>query len=96
MKIGLSVKIDVSKIDKDRLFEGEKGTYMDLSTFIDTDEKDQYGNNGFISQATSKEEREQGVKTPILGNVRVFYTGESESKPQGKPVYDGSTEDIPF
>ena len=73
MKIGLSVKIDVKKIDKARLYEGEKGTYLDLTTFFDTATADQYENNGFISQATTAEEREQGVQTPILGNVKVFF-----------------------
>ena len=74
MKVGLSIKLDVKKIDKARLFEGEKGTYLDLTTFIDTAEQDQYENNGFVSQSTSAEEREQGLKTPILGNVKVFFT----------------------
>lgn len=73
MKVGLSVRIDVSKIDKSRLYKGAKGTYLDLTTFIDTEQKDQYENNGFISQSTTKDERQQGVKTPILGNVRVFH-----------------------
>ncbi len=94
MKIGLSVRIDVTKIEKERLYKGSKGTYLDLTTFVDTDEVDQYDNNGFISQSVDKEEREQGVKTPILGNVKVFYTdGESA------PVQSNSaliTEDIPF
>lgn len=73
MKLGISIKIDVTKIDKSRIFEGRKGKYIDLSTFIDLDQQDEYGNNGFISQQTSKEEREDGVQTPILGNCRVFY-----------------------
>ena len=94
MKIGLSVRIDVTKIEKERLYKGSKGTYLDLTTFVDTDQVDQYDNNGFISQSVDKEEREQGVKTPILGNVKVFYTdGESA------PVQSNSapiTEDIPF
>jgi hypothetical protein len=94
MKVGLSVRIDVTKIEKERLYKGSKGTYLDLTTFVDTDEVDQYENNGFISQSVDKEEREQGVKTPILGNVKVFYTdGESA------PVQSNSaliTEDIPF
>ena len=94
MKVGLSVRIDVTKIEKERLYKGSKGTYLDLTTFVDTDEVDQYDNNGFISQSVDKEEREQGVKTPILGNVKVFYTdGESA------PVQSNSapiTEDIPF
>ena len=94
MKVGLSVRIDVTKIEKERLYKGSKGTYLDLTTFVDTDEVDQYDNNGFISQSVDKEERERGVKTPILGNVKVFYTdGESA------PVQSNSaliTEDIPF
>ena len=94
MKVGLSVRIDVTKIDKERLYKGEKGTYLDLTTFVDTAEQDQYENNGFISQCVDKEEREKGVQTPILGNVKVFYTdGESA------PVQSNSapiTEDIPF
>ena len=96
MKVGVSVRIDVTKIDKERLYKGEKGTYLDLTTFVDTAEQDQYENNGFISQSVDKEEREKGVQTPILGNVKVFYTDGSEqpSTPQAKQaVID---EDIPF
>lgn len=77
--VGISVRIDVNKIDKDRLYKGEKGTYLDLTTFVNLDEKDQYGNNGFISQTVTKEERDAKVKTPILGNVQVFY-GASEKQ----------------
>lgn len=83
MKIGISVKIDVTKIDKARLFEGVKGTYLDLTTFVELDEKDQYGNSGFISQSQSKDEREAGAeRPPILGNCRVFYKGESDQQRQ--------------
>ena len=94
MKVGLSVRIDVTKIEKKRLYKGSKGTYLDLTTFVDTDEVDQYDNNGFISQSVDKEEREQGVKTPILGNVKVFYTDGSD-----QPIVQQATqitEDIPF
>ena len=97
MKVGLSIKLDVTKIDKERLFEGAKGTYLDLTTFIDTSEQDQYENNGFVSQATSSEEREQGVKTPILGNVKVFFT-DGDAVP-GKATASAPTaidEDLPF
>jgi hypothetical protein len=73
MKIGISVRIDVTKIEKERLYKGAKGTYLDLTTFIDTDTEDQYGNHGFISQSVDKDERAAGVKTPILGNCKVFY-----------------------
>lgn len=107
MRLGVSVRIDVTKIDKSRLFKGEKGTYLDLTTFIDTEEKDKYDNHGFISQSTTKDERTAGVQTPILGNVRVFHReGMGQSTPQQQPQseqagpdYGGGedySDDIPF
>ena len=80
MKIGISISIDVTKIDKARLFSGKKGTYMDLTGFIDLDTQDQYGNNGFISQSVSKEEREQNVQTTILGNTKVFFKDDDQQQ----------------
>lgn len=81
MKVGISISIDVTKIDGARIFNGKKGKYIDLTTFIDLDQKDQYDNNGFISQTVSKDERAQGVKTPILGNCKVFFTDSNNSVP---------------
>ena len=88
MKLGLSLKIDVTKIDKARLFKGEKGTYLDITTFIDTDNPSEYGDHGFIAQSVSKEEREQGVKGNILGNAKVFFTGQSEHLPNDQQMAD--------
>ena len=102
MKVGINVRIDVTKIDKSRLYKGAKGTYLDLTTFVDTVEQDQYENNGFISQSLTKEERDAGQKTPILGNVKVFYTdGESAPSNTGKVKQvmqeaDLLEDDIPF
>lgn len=88
MRIGVTLKIDVSKIEKARLYKGEKGTYLDAIAFIDIDTKDQYGNNGMITQAVSKDEKAAGVKGPILGNARVFFSDEisqpAPQRPQGK------------
>ena len=69
MKKTLSLKIDVSKIDKSKLYQGKKGTYLDAILFLN-DENDQYGNNGMIVQSATKEEREQGKKGAILGNSK--------------------------
>jgi hypothetical protein len=103
MRLGISVRIDVTKIDKARLYKGEKGTYLDLTTFIDTENKDTYNNNGFISQSTTKEERESGVQTPILGNVRVFHqsAGDTPTTPTPSQPIDPAAggvmeDDIPF
>ncbi|NQX93097.1 MAG: hypothetical protein HRT74_13410, partial [Flavobacteriales bacterium] len=40
----LSLSIDVSKITKDKLYKGKKGTYLKLTAAI-ADEKDDYGND---------------------------------------------------
>ena len=82
MKIGVSLKIDVSKIDKDRLFNGQKGVYLDATVFVDIDTLDQYGNNGMITQDVSKEEKQQGVKGNILGNCKVFWNDSGQQAPQ--------------
>jgi len=98
-RLGVSVRIDVTKIDKERLYKGEKGTYLDLTTFIDTENKDQYENNGFISQSVSKEEREGGVQTPILGNVRVIFQDGAKQTPKQEMFPSDSLnelEDDPF
>jgi len=98
-KIGISISIDVSKIDKTRLFQGKKGMYMDLTTYIDPENPGQYGDHGFIGQSTTKEEREAGVKTPILGNCKVFFTeGDSAAAPAQTPVAaaEGFEDDIHF
>jgi len=85
MKIGVSLKIDVKKIDKARLFAAQSGAlYVDLTMFLDTDNVGQYGDHGFITQSTTKEEREQNVQMPILGNGKIFY-GIDNSTPQQAP-----------
>lgn len=70
-KTTVTLKIDVSKIEKERLFKGQKGTYLDAVVFLDT-EADQYGNNGMIVQSVSKEERDAGKRGAILGNARII------------------------
>ena len=70
-----SVKINLSAIDTKRAFIGKKGEYISLNLML-SDEVDQYGNNGFLVQETTPEERQKGVKLPICGNLK-------ERKPSG-------------
>lgn len=72
-KVALSLKINVSQIDKMRLFSGQKGKYLDCTIFVDLDQLDQYGNSGMITQDVTKEEKAQGIKGNILGNGKVFW-----------------------
>lgn len=85
-KIGVSLKIDVSKIDKNRLFRGQKGTYLDATVFIDPDSQDQYGNNGMITQDVTKRERDAGTRGEILGNCKVFWSDSGQGGYQQAPA----------
>lgn len=78
-KVAVSLKIDVSKIDKARLFSGQKGTYLDATIFVDLDQLDQYGNSGMITQDVSKDEKAQGIKGNILGNGKVFWKEQGQA-----------------
>ena len=103
-KIGVNISIDVTKIDKAHLVAGKKGTYLNLTAFIDPNETDQYGNNGMVTQGLNKEARDAGQKGAILGNSKVFWKDPSESSPQvqqsPQQAFAGATEavdtDCPF
>ena len=105
-KIGVSLKIDVTKIDKARLFQGKNGAkYLDLTIFIDPANPSQYGDHGFITQTCSKEEKEGGLQMPILGNGKIFYglnqaPAPQQQAPQQQQTAPGSfddfDDDIPF
>lgn len=83
----ISLSIDVSKIDAKRLYKGKKGHYLSATLFL-KEEVDQYGNNGFLVESITKEEREAGKKGTILGNAK-FMTGGSAPKHE-EPM------DLPF
>ena len=85
----IRLKIDVSKIDKSKLYKGAKGIYLDAVLFLN-DEIDQYGNNGMIVQQVTKEEREQGVRGAILGNSSKVKKRDPES------LTDDEDDDLPF
>ena len=99
-KIGVSFSINVSQIEKERLYAGKKGKYLDCTVFIDPT-ADQYGQNGMITQSVSKEEKAQGVKGPILGNCKIFWTDgqqqqQQQQPQQQQPADDFVADDIPF
>ena len=95
MKVGVKLKINVSVIEKARLFAGKKGKYLDATVFIDVDNKDQYENNGMITQDVSKEEKDSGVKGPILGNVQVFWRDDNNAPQQDYRGHSGSNQSNP-
>ena len=84
-KIGVSLKINLTAMDQARLFNGQKGQYLDCTVFIDQEQLDQYGNSGMITQDVQKEEKAQGVKGNILGNAKVFWVENGQAPQHQQP-----------
>ena len=85
----LSLKVNLDKIDKSKLFKGAKGTYLDLDVWS-SDEPDTYGNDASASLNMSKEERESGAKKVYVGNGKKLF-GWSKSPSGGSTVDIGSS-----
>ena len=58
----INLKIDVTKLTKDKLFKGQKGTYANITVAANMDGESEYGDTHYIYEQQSKEERE--AKTP--------------------------------
>jgi hypothetical protein len=85
----IKLQLDVSKIDKNKLFHGKKGIYLN-AVLIPTP-KSEYG-DFMIVEETSKEEREAGTKGTILGNAK-----ELKKENTGKAPDDfNDVNDLPF
>lgn len=86
MKIGVEIKIDVTKIEKHRIYNGQKGKYLTMTAFIDPDNEDQYGNHGMVTHAKNEGEE----RAPILGNTKVFWRdgGQSQAPQQQAPRHN--------
>jgi hypothetical protein len=74
----ISASIDVSKISKDKLIEGAKGKYLNITISIN-DEVDQYGNQVGIYESQSKDERDAKDKKNYLGNGKIAWTSDGGS-----------------
>jgi len=70
----LSGSINLSMIDKSKIINGKKGQYLNITMIVQN--QSQYGNNVWITQSQSEEEREAKEKAVSLGNgaVRKVYS----------------------
>lgn len=85
-KVGINLKIDVSKINKERLYRGQKGVYLDATVFVDLDELDQYGQSGMITQSWKDQQKGDGA---ILGNAKVFWKDQGQAPQQAQQQPQG-------
>ena len=89
----ITAKIDVTKIDKARLFQGQKGTYLDVVLIPTRDGK--FGDY-MVVQSVTKEERQAGVRGPILGNAKEVGGGNGNDRSAPPPRGKVKDDDIPF
>jgi len=85
------LKIDVTKLDKNRFFKGQNGAvYLDAALIETPTSK--YGDSHMIVQSVSKEERLAGVKGAIIGNAKTIgqqngqQTNQSSNRPARRPA----------
>jgi hypothetical protein len=97
----IKIKLDVSKIIKEALFKGAKGTYLDCVAWP-SKTTGQYGDTHYIVQELSREKRDAGEKGPIIGNMtvpdeEVHQASQTRHVKQGS-VIDSTVDDsdIPF
>lgn len=76
----IALNLNLSMINKAKLYQGKKGKYLSAVLHI-SQTVDQYGNNGFVVESISKEERDGGQRGTIIGNAK--YIGQ---KPEASPV----------
>lgn len=70
----IRVKINVTKILKEHLFQGKNGKYLDLSLLPLKAGPDQYGNEYTVVQDIGKAARASGEKGPFIGNAKVMQS----------------------
>lgn len=99
----INFSIDLTKIPKDKIIEGKKGKYLPITLTLN-DELDNFGNNGPVIVAQSKEEREAKAGKVYLGNATVAWTnGQNvdvaprDGQPQQRQAAPAPVEDdLPF
>lgn len=68
----INASIDLSKVDKSRIFEKDGKKWLNLS--ISVNDETRYGNNVGIALSQSKEEREAKTQKTFIGNGKVAWT----------------------
>lgn len=90
----ITAKLDVTKVEKNRLFAGKNGAkYLDIVLIPVTNSK--YDDDYMVVQAVSKEERARGVKGPILGNAKIM-AGKQDGPVQKELPVESEDPDVPF
>ena len=87
----ITASIDVMKINKDLLIKGNKGTYLNLTIWVN-DTPDQFGNDVSVEQRVEK-----GNPKIYLGNGKTFTSFVSQVTDKAtEPEVKVSGNDLPW
>jgi hypothetical protein len=75
----INASLDLTKIEKSKIIKGKKGSYINVTMFVN-DEVDQYGNNASIIISQTKEEREAKTPRVYLGNGKTVGNGQPKAE----------------
>jgi hypothetical protein len=81
----ISGNINLSKLDKSKIYEGKKGKYYPVTVVINN-EIGEYGDSGYIMTEQTKEQREAKEQKSYLGNVKVIWTDGQNVSTADKPM----------
>ena len=100
----IKTSINLSQIPKDKIIDGKKGKYLPVTLTLN-DELDNFGNNGPVIVAQTKEEREAKTAKVYLGNAKVNWTNgqnvnvaprDGQPQRQAAPAPQAVEDDLPF
>ena len=88
----INIKVDVTKLDKDKFFKGKKGTYANITVAENMDGESEYGDTHYVFESQSKEERDAKTPKNYLGNGKEFVFNSNGVNQTTETVDD----DLPF
>lgn len=101
----VAICIPESRIKKFNRKDGSESLFLELDIKANRDGEDKFGKTHFVAEASTKEERVNKVRLPIIGNAKEFVFGGSGGAPrqQASPARQqafvenaGDDSDIPW
>ena len=101
----VAICIPESRIKKFNRKDGSESLFLELDIKANRDGEDKFGKTHFVAEASTKEERANKVRLPIIGNAKEFVFGGSggNQRQQAAPARQqafventGDDSDIPW
>lgn len=73
----VAICIPESRIKKFNRKDGSESLFLELDIKANRDGEDKFGKTHFVAEASTKEERANKVRLPIIGNAKEFVFGSS-------------------